>query len=311
MPRRPRLQFPWAVYHVMARGNRRASIFEDDLDRRVFLDLLGETVQRYKILVYGDCLMGNHYHLITTTPRGNLADAMRLLNGVYAQRSNRRHGRTGHLFEGRYRSLVIQREGYLRRALRYVVLNPVRAQMVSTAEEWPWSSYRATAGLAPVPGWLTLDWLEWAFDAEPGSDPQDRYRSYVNEPTARRSKIDTSAIAVGDRPFRERIARSLGRQPDRPLPAGFHVASRPTLSNLLASVENNRDTHARARAAYTAHVTHGYRQGDIARQLKLDPSTISKLLRRLRSADCQAPSVMSLGAEVDPGIEPLAAQPPG
>jgi REP element-mobilizing transposase RayT len=268
----------------MARGNRKSTIFEDDKDRTAFLELVGETVRRYKVRAYGDCLMGNHYHMVVETPRGNLSDAMRFLNGVYAQVSNRRHGRTGHLFEARYRSLVIQREGYLRRALRYVVLNPVRARLVSTAAAWPWSSYRATAGLEPAPDWLNLDWLEWAFDAEPGTDFQDKYRRYVNDPTARRSVIDTTAIAVGGRGFRERLARANGRRvPDRPLPAGYQAAARPPLDELLPAAY--RDGHALARAAHTAHVTHGYRQSDIARHVKRDPSTISKLLRELRSGD--------------------------
>ena len=113
----------------------------------------------------GACLMGNHYHVVGDTPRGNLSDVMRFLNGCYARASNRRHGRTGHLFEGRFRSLVIQRESYLKRVVRYVVLNPVRAHLVTDAAAWPWSTYCATAGLQAPPDWLSVDWLDWAFAA--------------------------------------------------------------------------------------------------------------------------------------------------
>ena len=282
MPRRPRLLYQGAVYHVMARGNRKAPIFEDDFDRRAFLEVMGEAVTRYGLRSYGYCLMGNHYHKVVETPRGNLPEAMRFINGVFAQAFNRRHGRTGHLFEARYRSLVIQREGYLRRALRYVVLNPVRARLVAEPHDWPWSSYRATAGLEPAPEWLTLDWLEWALEAEPGTDPRDRYRQYVNERSGRRSVINPNALVLGAREFRERLAASAcGRGLERPLPAGYRAVSRPPLHELLKIVDDA--PLALAHAAHRAHVTYGYSQSAIARELDVNASTISKWLKKLRS----------------------------
>jgi putative transposase len=283
MARRPRLQYPGAVYHVMARGNRKSTIFEDDRDRELFLDLLGGAARRYDFHVYGACLMGNHYHVVGETPRGNLSDAMRFLNGVYAQASNRRHGRSGHLLEGRFRSLVIQRESYLKRVVRYVVLNPVRAHLVSAAAAWPWSTYCATAGLQPAPEWLSLEWLEWAFGATTRAEACDRYQRYVNEPMARKSPIDTKAVAVGGRRFREQMAQAVAaRESDRPLPAGYRRVVRPALSELLTDIDVKAAGFPQAVCA--AHVTHGYHQGDIARHLGLDPSTVSKMLRRLRAA---------------------------
>ena len=281
MPRRPRILYAGAVYHVMARGNRKAPIFEDDTDRQLFLELMAETVTRYGLRSYGWCQMGNHYHKVVETPRGNLPDAMRFLNGVYAIASNRRHGRTGHLFEARYRSLVIQREGYLRRALRYVVLNPVRARLVADPGEWQWSSYRATAGLSVAPPWLTLDWLEWALEAEPGIDPQDKYRRYVNDRPTRRGAINPHALVLGTREFRERLAAAC-RGPERRVPAGFHAVSRPPLQEILDVAEPA--TTRLAGAAYQAHVTYGYSQHAIARELKVDASTISRWLKKVRSA---------------------------
>ena len=268
----------------MSRGNRKSLIFENDADRECFLDLLGCAVERYAFRVYGACLMGNHYHVVGETPRGNLSDVMHFLNSVYAKRSNRRHGRTGHVFESRFRSLVIQRESYLKRAVRYVVLNPVRAHLVTEAAAWPWSTYNATAALVEPPKWLSLDWLEWAFDATSRTEACERYRSYVNAPAAPKSGIDTSALVVGRRAFRERLARVVGsREPDRPLPPGYRAVTRPDLGELLAGLDT-KDTRLR-RAVYAAHAIHGHRQSDIARHLGIDPSTVSKLLQRLREAE--------------------------
>ena len=156
MSRRSRLQFAGAVYHVMARGNRKSTIFHDDEDRRQFVQLVGRAARSYDLRIMATCLMGNHYHFIVETPARNLSDAMHFINGVFAQRSNRRHGQTGHVFEGRFRSLIIQQESYLMRAARYVVRNPVRAGLVTDAGAWPWSSYGATAGLERAPSCCIL-----------------------------------------------------------------------------------------------------------------------------------------------------------
>jgi REP element-mobilizing transposase RayT len=265
----------------MARGNRKSPIFENDDDRAAFLALLKGLSERYAVRVYGACLMGNHYHVVAGTPRGNLSDAMRFLNGVFAQSSNRRHGRTGHVFEARCRSLVVQQESYLKRVARYVVLNPVRAHLVSHPADWPWSTYRATAGLEPAPTWLWLDWLEWAFRSESRQESLERFARYVNEPAARKSPIDTRALVLGARAFRERVLRAAerGPDPDRPLPMGCRAVTRPALADLLALGSVHWSTAARA--AYQAHVTHGYRQAEIARVLGIDASTVSRWMRRL------------------------------
>lgn len=280
MSRRRRVQYPGAVYHVMARGNRKSSIFEDDIDRARFLHLLGQVADRYAFLIYGVCLMDNHYHVIAATPRGQLSDAMRFVNGVYAQASNRRHCRTGHLFEARFRSLVVQQESYLKRVARYVALNPVRAHIVTGPEAWPWSTYPATAGLEPSPAWLSLDWIEWAFDTTDRIEAQKRYREYVNNPTARRFSVPERGTAIGSQGFVDEIARVANRRKtDRRIPLGDRVAPRPALEVLLSSGEQDRGL--RAPSAYRAFARYGYRQSDIARHLGVDPSTVSKWIRRV------------------------------
>ena len=146
MARPLRLEFPGAVYHVTARGDRQEPIFEGDDDRVAFLELLAKEVRQQGWLLYAFCLMGNHYHLLLETPEPNLVRGMRRLNGVYTQAFNHRHDRAGHVLQGRYKAILVDKDSYLLELCRYVVLNPVRAQMVSAVGEWPWSSYLATAG---------------------------------------------------------------------------------------------------------------------------------------------------------------------
>lgn len=159
MARPLRLEFPGAIYHVTARGNAQNDTFLDDEDRQLFLACLGEIVTRLNWLCHAYCLMDNHYHLLIETPEGNLSRGMRQLNGVYTQRFNRRHKRVGHLFQGRFKAIVVERDSYLLELCRYVVLNPVRARMVKHIEHYPWSSYPATMGLVPKAAWLSTDWL--------------------------------------------------------------------------------------------------------------------------------------------------------
>jgi REP element-mobilizing transposase RayT len=157
MARPLRLEYEGAVYHVTSRGNAREAIFRVDPDRELFLEVLGATVERFGWVCYAYCLMTNHYHLLLETPEPNLSRGMRHLNGVYTQGFNRRHMRVGHVLQGRFKSIVVEKESHLLELARYVVLNPVRAKMVRSARDWPWSSYRATAGLGVAPPFLDVD----------------------------------------------------------------------------------------------------------------------------------------------------------
>ena len=159
MARPLRLEYAGALYHVTARGNARQDIFLDDDDRQRFLGVLDRVVSRFHLLLHAYCLMDNHFHLVVETPEANLSKAMRQLNGVYTQVFNRRHRRVGHVLQGRFKAIVVEREGYLLELCRYVVLNPVRAGLIRQPNTYPWSSYRATAGLASAPACLTVDWL--------------------------------------------------------------------------------------------------------------------------------------------------------
>jgi REP element-mobilizing transposase RayT len=130
------VEFPEAVYHVMSRGNEKSVIFRDDRDRRTFLAILASVIRKERWLLHSFCLLGNHYHLLVETPLGKLSHGMHGLNGHYTQQFNRRHERAGHLFEGRFKAIVVEKESHLLELHRYIVLNPVRAGLAATPEDW-------------------------------------------------------------------------------------------------------------------------------------------------------------------------------
>jgi REP element-mobilizing transposase RayT len=177
--RQPRPQEAGLWYHVATRGVRKLPIVHDDDDRATFLNHLGEVVELFGWELTAFCLMTNHYHLVVRTPEPNIAAGMHRLNLVYAQVFNRKHGFAGHLFDARYWSGALRTEDYFLDASRYVVLNPVRAELRKSPHEWEWSSYRQTVGLSPPTQYLSLDWLD-TFDLD-RPRAQALYRSFVYE----------------------------------------------------------------------------------------------------------------------------------
>lgn len=186
MARPLRIEFAGTLYHVTSRGDRREAIFEDEDDRLLFLSVLKEVVERFNWLCHAYCLMNNRYHLMVETPDCNLSKGMRQLNGMFTQASNRRHRRSGHLFQGRFKGILVDKQSYLLELSRYVVLNPVRAGMVKRAEAYPWSSYRAMMGLAPIPTWLATDGVLSHFGKRRAVARQ-RYSRFVQEGVGRAS----------------------------------------------------------------------------------------------------------------------------
>jgi putative transposase len=155
MARPLRIEFPGAVYHVTSRGDRREAIFDDDEDRHAFLNVIAQATERFDAVLLAYCLMDNHYHLVIHTRRGNLSRFMQQLNGVYTQIYNRRHRKVGHLFQGRFKGILVDENAYLLEVCRYVDLNPIRARMVRDPGNWRWSSYNAHTGNTPaVHGYL-------------------------------------------------------------------------------------------------------------------------------------------------------------
>lgn len=159
MARPLRIELAGGLYHVTARGDRREDIYRDDEDRLKWLAILGEVCDRFNWRCHAYCQMSNHYHIVVETIEGNLSTGMRHLNGVYTQAFNRRHCLVGHLFQGRFKGILVEKDSYLLELARYVVLNPVRARMVSDVGDWPWSSYGAMVGQCVPPSWMETDWL--------------------------------------------------------------------------------------------------------------------------------------------------------
>ena len=165
------------------RGNEKKNIFRSNCDRELFLNVLRQIIDRFHWLCHSYVLMSNHYHLLIETPEPTLSRGMRQLNGVYTQEFNRIHRRVGHLFQGRFKAVLIEKDGYLLEVSRYIVLNPVRSGLVKRPEEWKWSSFRAIAGLAGKPDFLELDWIRSQFGKD-GSETAKEYIDFVMRGTS-------------------------------------------------------------------------------------------------------------------------------
>ncbi len=237
MPRPLRLQFPGAVYHLTSRGNAGRAIFADDRDRTCFLGLLAREVEQQRWRCHAYCLMDDHYHLLIETPEANLSRGMGRLNMAYAQGFNRRHGRAGHLFRGRYKAIVVERGSHLLELCRYLVLNPVRAGLVAAPEDWRWSSYRATAFAKGAPDWLTTRWILRRFDAE-GTPTRRAYRRFVREGRAAASPWrDLRAGAyLGGAAFLRAMAERIGRESADQVAAAARRPERPGAEEIARAV---------------------------------------------------------------------------
>lgn len=166
MARPLRLELSGGLYHVTSRGDRRENIYDDDEDRLKWLEVLGDCCKRFNWRCHAYCLMDNHYHIVIETAEGNLSKGMRQLNGVYTQYYNRRHDRVGHVFQGRFKGILVEQDEYLLELARYVVLNPIRAHMVNNLSAWKWSSYNAMIGEAAAPHWLEPNWILGQFSKQ-------------------------------------------------------------------------------------------------------------------------------------------------
>jgi REP element-mobilizing transposase RayT len=277
MARPLRIQYPGAIYHVMDRGNARQPILSNNADRRSFFEILAEVIEQRRWLCHAYCLMNNHYHLLLETPAADLSRGMRQLNGVYTQRYNRRHHRVGHLFQGRFKAVLVQRDVHLLELTRYIVLNPVVAGLVKRPERYPWSSYRAAAGFRGSPAWLTCGWVLSQFGANP-SEQCAGYRSFVLKGIAERNCQWSGGPIVGDDQFVEKHRRYLEAQRAvREIPRRERFADRPSLYTLLRdSIEAPRNV--RNRSVRRVHKEYAYSAAEIGRLLGLHPSTISKIV---------------------------------
>jgi len=278
MARSLRIEYPNAVYHVTSRGNARNDIFLSDQDRADFLNILASVVKRYNWLCHAYCLMDNHYHLLIETPDGNLSRGMRQLNGVYTQKNNWRHNKTGHLFQGRYKAILVDKDNYLLELCRYVVLNPSRAHMSERPDDWPWSSYKATAGLKIVPEYLTTDWI-LSFFSKNKTEAQNHYRKFIREGIDIKSPWEElrGQILLGEESFIEKCKIVLlDKENKKEIPKSQRYLDRPQLNNMFAKVQNKDERNKLIRVAY---IKYGYSMKEIADDLGIHYTTVSKALK--------------------------------
>ncbi|MCJ7745081.1 MAG: transposase [Actinobacteria bacterium] len=240
MPRKLRVQFQGAFYHVMSRGTSKQPIFLCDGDCLDFLSILAEVVNRFAWVCYAYCLMGNHYHVLIETLQPSLSEGMHALNSEYCNSFNRKYGRVGHVLQGRYDSPLVKDESHLLELTRYIVLNPVRHGAARKPEEWRWSSFRSMIGLAPVPSFLEISFILGLFsdDSEKG---REAYVTFVEEGLTECHLVDPK-----DRiPLRELF-------------------------------RGEKDKRQRNEAIRSAHAEHGYTLKEIAAYLQVSSSTVSR-----------------------------------
>lgn len=288
MSRPIRIAFPHALHHLTSRGDRREPICLDDDDRRAFLDVLAQCCGRLDASALAYCLMGNHYHLVLTTRRPNLSALMRHLNGVYTQNFNRRHGKVRHVFRGRSKSVLVDREAYFLELCRYVELNPVRAGMVHVPQDWPWSSFLAHAGLATCPPWL--DGVA-AQAAMLGHGPETvaqqrlaalRYVALVQEAGPQASPWETGLrqqVFLGDALFVERMQ---AQAPQASLRS--RALPRPQRSRPISLAQCLQASASCSEALYLAHVEGGLTMTAIGQELGLSLGRVSQLMKQHEAA---------------------------
>lgn len=286
MARPLRIEFPDAVYHVTSRGDRREPIYRDDRDRRTHLEIIADGMRRSNARAFAYCLMGNHFHLVLQTRQANLSQLMRHINGAYAQAFNRRHAVVGHLLQGRFVAILVDRDAYLLALVRYVERNPVAAGLVADSGHWPWSSYRAHAGMeAPAPWMETEEVLAAVLgrairSAGDRATATRRYVEFVSRDssaatTGGRSIWSTALrqqIYLGDESFVARMQRMAA------LPmTGKAEIPRPQRAKPFDLARFLRETDDRNDAIRRACLEHGATVSTVARALELSVSRVSRI----------------------------------
>jgi len=275
MARPLRIELAGGLYHVTSRGDGREDIFLDDADRLAWLELFAQTCQRFNWVCHAWCLMSNHYHIVVETIEGNLAQGMRHLNGVYTQTFNRSHHRVGHVFQGRYKAIIVEKDGYLLELARYVVLNPLRANMVKDVADWTWSSYAAMTGGQAVPDWLETDWILGQFSAQRRRAIK-LYVDFVRAGVGLPSIWDqlSGQVYLGSEPF----IKGMQRLTDKVAIGEIPRAQRRPLAKPLSHYQAKyRDPKAAMVAAYA---TGDYTMQAIADFFGVHYATVSRAVRK-------------------------------
>lgn len=291
MPRPPRIEFENAWYHLMNRGAGRKSIFPSDELKLIFINLLGEICEEFRIEIHGYCLMGNHFHLLVKTPERNLNLAIQKLTSSYSRKHNRWMRTDGPLFKGRYKAILIAEQSYLAQVSRYIHRNPIEAKLVSALQGYRWSSFPAYCSLAPKPSWLQCDEMIGLVS------PNNRLSDYIQ------FVENDGLISMADFYNSPRLPGVLGSKAARELVeinTGYHDTWYPEerielsdiikrLSLLLNTSEqtimssgSGRRNPNRALAMHIAQVQGRYKVQEIADWMKVKPSSVTQALATFR-----------------------------
>jgi REP element-mobilizing transposase RayT len=284
MARPLRIEYPFAVYHITSRGNRKNNIFNDDNDRKIFLEILEDVVKKFNWLCHVYCLMNNHYHLVTETPEANLSEGMRHLNGVYTQTFNKIHDKVGHLFQGRYKAILVDKESYLLELCRYVILNPIRAGIVDSPYEWKWSSFLSTAGIDKIPNYLSVNWLLDQFNNN-RSVAEKQYSEFILSGIKKESPWEDikGQIFLGSKEFIENIGEISDRQSGiKEIPRVQRYVNRPNLAELFGGMKAETKS-MRNEVIPEAYYKFGYKIVEIANFLNIHYTTVSKVIKTFES----------------------------
>ena len=275
MARPLRLELAGGLYHVTLRGDRREAIFLDDADRLVWLEVFAQTCKRFNWVCHAWCLMDNHYHIVVETIEGNLAQGMRHLNGIYTQTFNRTHKRVGHVFQGRYKAIIVEKEGYLLELARYVVLNPLRAGMVKDIADWHWSSYAAMLGTQNAPEWLQTDWILGQFSPQ-RRRAINRYMDFVRAGVGLPSVWEqlSGQVFLGSERFLKRMQAMSDKAAIGEIP---RAQRRPVAKPLDYYQTKYRDAKAAMIAAYA---TGDYTLQAIADHFGVHYATVSRAVKK-------------------------------
>ena len=275
MARPLRLELAGGLYHVTLRGDRREAIFLDDADRLVWLEVFAQTCKRFNWVCHAWCLMDNHYHIVVETIEGNLAQGMRHLNGVYTQTFNRTHKRVGHVFQGRYKAIIVEKDGYLLELARYVVLNPLRAGMVKDIADWHWSSYAAMLGIQATPEWLQTDWILGQFSPQ-RRRAINRYMDFVRAGVGLPSVWEqlSGQVFLGSDRFLKRMQAMSDKVAIGEIP---RAQRRPVAKPLDYYLTKHRDAKAAMIAAYA---TGDYTLQAIADHFGVHYATVSRAVKK-------------------------------
>ena len=291
MARPLRITFPGAFYHVTSRGNERKAVFKSQRDREKFLEYLETATERYNAMIHVFCLMDNHYHLLLETPSGNLPQIMRHINGAYTTYFNAKWTRSGHLFQGRYKAILVEMDEYAKELSRYIHLNPVRAKMADSPGAYAWSSYQYYIGKKKSPIWLQRNFILGYF-GQRSSAAQKRYGEFVVSLVDREYesplKEVTGSVLLGTQDFidfiRERYLR--GERPSRDLPAIRQIGTSITMAKVFETVKvsfGGNPALARAVSIYLCRKHTGEKLRTIGDQFGISDAAVSQVCKRFKT----------------------------